>query len=298
MASWLDAGNVPLPAIDDEEGAAMPASLPPVTDAHVHVFPDGVFEALWRWFEAYAWPIRYKLRAPEVVRFLLSRGVERVFALHYAHKPGMARALNSFVAELCASDPRIVGFATVLPGEPDAPKILEEAKTLGLRAVKLHCHVQSFAPDAPEALEVFGACQRLGLPVLVHAGREPRSPKYAVDPFSLCGADRVEAVLRAFPTLRVCVPHFGADEQSTYFELIERYDNLYLDTTMMMGGYFPFVPTARSLLARPERILYGTDFPSLPYAWDRELSRLAAFGLPEDALAQILSGSATSFLDG
>jgi predicted TIM-barrel fold metal-dependent hydrolase len=46
------------------------------------------------------------------------------------------------------------------------------------------------------------------------------------------------------------------------------------------------------LRAFPERILYGSDFPNLPYAWDRELATLAGLDLPEPALAAILGGNA------
>ena len=43
--------NTPLPGIDDPEGAGIPASSPPVIDAHVHLFPDVLFEAIWQWFD-------------------------------------------------------------------------------------------------------------------------------------------------------------------------------------------------------------------------------------------------------
>lgn len=296
LASYLDASAAPLRALDDEEGTQLPSALPPVTDAHVHLFPDPVFEALWRWFDAYGWPIRYKLHAPEVIRFQLERGVERLFALHYAHKPGMSRSLNTFIADLCRTEPRVVGFGTVLPGEPDAVATLEEAKALGLRAVKLHCHVQGFAPDSSESLEVFETCARLGLPVLIHAGREPKSDKYRVDPYTTCAAPRMESVVRAFPKLNICVPHFGANEYEAYASMLERYDNFYVDTTMVVAGFFPDEPTATMITRRPERVMFGTDFPNLPYAWDRELRRLIAMGLPESSLATLLSGTASRFL--
>ena len=63
-----------LPALDDPEGDAVPTGLPPVVDAHVHVFPDAVFDAVWRWFDRHGWPIRYRLHAEAVVDFLLARG--------------------------------------------------------------------------------------------------------------------------------------------------------------------------------------------------------------------------------
>ena len=88
----------PLAPLDDEERGPLPASLPAVIDAHVHLFPPRMFEAIWRWFDANAWPVRHKLEAPAVIRFLLDRGVERIVALHYAHKPRIALAMNPSVA--------------------------------------------------------------------------------------------------------------------------------------------------------------------------------------------------------
>lgn len=292
-SGWLGPGaQVPLPAAGDEEGPRLPRSLPPVIDAHVHLFPDAVFQAIWRWFDEHAWPIRYRLTTPEVIAFLLARGVERVVALHYAHKPGLARSFNAYVAEVCRHEPRVLGLATVYPGEPDATAILAEAFAAGLRGVKLHCHVQCFAPDAPELHEIYAACARADKPLVMHAGREPASPAYRCDPHALCSAERVERVLRDHPTLKLCVPHLGADEFDAYERLLLRHDNLWLDTTMAVADYFPLPAPERLLRARPERILYGTDFPNLPYAWDREIKKLVALGLREEQLAAILGGTA------
>jgi predicted TIM-barrel fold metal-dependent hydrolase len=288
--------TLPMPALGDEEGARVDPALPFVVDAHVHLFPDALFAAIWRWFEAYGWPIRYKLKTPDVIAFALRRGVGHLVALHYAHKPGIARGMNAYMAGVVRDEPRVTGLATVLPGEPDAAKILGEAFALGLAGVKLHCHVQCFAPDAPELAEIYEVCALYDKPLVIHAGREPTSPAYRCDPYALCHVDRTEAVLRAYPKLRVVVPHLGTNELDGYLRLLERYDNLWLDTTMALAGYFPDDPRAFAMLeARPERIMYGTDFPNLPYAWDRELRRLGARRLPEATLASILGETARAF---
>ncbi|MEZ5237388.1 MAG: hypothetical protein R3D59_19220 [Paracoccaceae bacterium] len=63
------------------------------------------------------------------------------------------------------------------------------------------------------------------------------------------------------------MPHLGGDEFDAYFRLLERYDSLWLDTTMVMADYFDGVGRQdRFIDARPERLMYGTDFPNLPYA--------------------------------
>ncbi len=289
----------PLPGIDDVEGARLPESLPPVVDAHVHVFPPRLFEAVWRWFDTWGWPIRYRLQADAALDFLRARGVAHAVALHYAHKPGIARGMNRFVADLVGPRPDVTGVATVHPDDDDIAGILREGFALGLRGVKLHCHVQCFAPDDPRLDAVYATCAAAGLPLIMHAGREPKSPGYACDPHALCGVERVEAVLRAYPTVRLCVPHLGMDELAGYARLLVRYDTLWLDTTMTLADYFAPADgvgaSPRSMLeVRPDRVLFGTDFPNLPYAWDREIARIARMGLGEARLGMLLHGAAGS----
>jgi len=289
---WL---SQPLPALDDADGAGVDRDLPFVVDAHVHLFPDRMFDAIYGWFDVHGWPVRHKLHAAAAVDFLLGRGVGRLVALHYAHRAGVARSLNAFMADLVRTRPRVTGVATVFPGEPDAAGILREAFALGLRGVKLHCHVQAFAVDDPVMEEIYRACVDADAPLVVHAGREPRSAAYPKDPYTLCGAGRVEAVLRSFPRLRLCVPHLGADELDAYGQLLDRHDNLWLDTTMGMAAYFPVEHPERLVARRPERVMYGSDFPILPYAWDREIVRIRSAGFTDAALEQILFRTACEF---
>jgi predicted TIM-barrel fold metal-dependent hydrolase len=258
----------------------------------VHLFPERLAAAVRAWFESYGWPIRYPFAAKEALDYLLGRGVSRVLALPYAHKPGMARTLNAFVADLAREEPRAIPGATVFPGEERSEEILREAFAAGARAVKIHCHVQCVAPDDARLDEVFATCASARVPVVMHAGREPASPHYKCDVHALCSAEKVERALLAHPDLTLVVPHLGADEYRAFGRLLERHENLWLDTTMVLAGYFPGEDPAWLLSVRPERILYGSDFPNLPYAWDRELKRIGALGLGEERLAGLLGGNA------
>jgi predicted TIM-barrel fold metal-dependent hydrolase len=289
--------SLPLPALDDEEGAHLPTDLPPVIDGHVHVFPERIARAIWSWFDQYGWPIRYKLLADDVVTHLLTRGVSHVVLLHYAHKPGIARSMNAFVADLIARHAptfggRITGLATVHPGEPDQVEVLSDAFAHGLKGVKLHCHVQAMPADDVRLFPVYELCAARGLPVVIHAGREPKSDALPVDPYTICDASRVERVLRQFPSLKLCVPHLGVDELDAYAALLRRCDNLWLDTTMMLGSYFNTGDVTQYLKVRPDRVLFGTDFPHLPYAWDREARAVARAGLGDADVELLLAGNA------
>jgi predicted TIM-barrel fold metal-dependent hydrolase len=287
--------ETPLPFVNDAEGEYVPFSAASVIDAHVHLFPNHLFSAVWQWFEKFGWPIRYKLTSKEIIEFLLSRGISHIVALHYAHKPGVSRDLNAYMADLCRSYPQLTAMATVYPGEQDADLILEDAFRNGLGGVKLHCHVQCFDMNGDRMNEIYQICTLHQKPLIMHVGREPKSPAYPCDPYVLCSADKLERVLKDFPTLKLCVPHLGADEFDDYRNMLEKYDNLWLDTTMTLADYLPMDYFPKLSDWRTDRIIFGTDFPNLPYAWDREIRRLCRLNLPEIALARILGQNASEF---
>ena len=84
----------------------------------------------------------------------------------------------------------------------------------------------------------------------------------------------------------------GADEFESYRKMLDRYDTLWLDTTMTLAEYLPFKFELPLKEMRTDRILYGTDFPNIPYAWDREITKLCDLGLSEESLARILGQNA------
>ena len=287
-----------LPLIHDEEGASVPKGLPMVVDAHVHIFPHDIFAAIRHWFDENAWQIRYQLTTSKVFDFMLSHGITHVVALQYAHKPGISETLNRYMAQKCQEYlGRITGLATVFPGEDGAERILQKAFDSGLSGLKMHAHVQCFDMNSDEMNPLYHLCQCNDKPIVMHVGREPKSEAYRCDPYQICSADKLKRVLIDYPKLRVCVPHLGFDEITEYRNLIEKYDTLWLDTTMVLTDYFPIKEIVELKGYRLERIMYGSDFPNIPYAWDRELKWLSESGLSHDDLEWILNKSASHFLN-
>ena len=326
-ATHLDPlGGGALPLLSDAEGARIPEALErfrPI-DAHTHLFPPRLQLALLRWFREHAWPCRHEelLTAAcggaaaagreEVIgisRFLLDRGLTHLVVLLYAHRPGMAADLNAWLAAAVAGEgARITALATAFPGEAGNRDMLRTAFTEhGLKGVKLHTHVQATAADDRAYDEIYEVCADFDLPVIIHAGREPNSAGYPVSSYELCSAERLERVLRRFPGLRLCVPHMGADEFEAYADLMatSRFErSLWLDTTMVLGtmkdeywaGMAQHEALVRQVCASfPHRVMYGTDWPMIPYAWDRELKQLQEWALPDDAMARILRLTAVDF---
>jgi predicted TIM-barrel fold metal-dependent hydrolase len=263
-----------------------------VIDAHVHLFPDRLAEAVRRWFDTHAWPIEYRTSVDESVATLRAGGVDRMVALPYAHKPGMARALNDFTLEIARRHPEVVPCCTVFPGEEGEEEMLDAALAGPFRGVKIHSHVMKVAPDDPRLDPVWRASARFRKPVVIHCGPEPALHGYGVDTRSVSGAARLRRALVRHPDAIVIVPHLGFDDTAQFDAMLDEFPNLHLDTTMVIAGWFDRQPDVEILRRRPDRILYGTDFPNLPYEWDRELKALRALGLPPGDEEKILSANA------
>ena len=88
--------------------------------------------------------------------------------------------------------------------------------------------------------------------------------------------------------------HFGKPDQLRYIEMMQHEPRLFLDTTMAFALESPMRPTvARADVERAARqIVYGTDYPNIPYAYDGELQALRALGLDEATLRAITTENA------
>src|SRR5579884_1960108 len=77
---------------------------------------------------------------------------------------------NEQVARLVEANPRFIGFASVDPRDPAAPRALEQAvRGYGLRGLKLAPALQGFAVgDTERAYPVYQACCELDVPILMH----------------------------------------------------------------------------------------------------------------------------------
>ena len=67
---------------------------------------------------------------------------------------------------------------------------------------------------------------------------------------------------------------------------------------MAIAEYFEGEPGLELLRRRADRLLFGTDFPNLPYAWDRELHRVLSAQLEPAQRDAILWGNAERLFGG
>jgi predicted TIM-barrel fold metal-dependent hydrolase len=109
--------------------------------------------------------------------------------------------------------------------------------------------------------------------------------------------------LEKYPDMIIIVAHMGAFEYKKFLSLLDKHENLYLDTTMIYipGNIFPERkskrPTPEDLLSYQDRILFGTDFPNIPYEYERSTKGLLEFELPRKFYEKIFYENARKLFE-
>jgi uncharacterized protein len=263
--------------------------LPGIVDSHVHFMPEAVTRKVWAYFEAAGpligreWPIRYAWPEEERLAQLRRLGVRAFPSLVYAHKTGMAAWLNDWAREFAAAHADVIPTATIFP-EPDVAAYLDVALRAGARVLKLHVQVGGFDPRDPLLDEAWGMLADAGVPMVVHAGSGPT-------PGAFTGPGPIGEVLARHPTLCLVMAHMGMPDYDAFLGFAERYEQVYVDTTMCFTDFAGGAETGRRvaprLAALREKVVLGTDFPTIPYAYAHQLEALAGLGLGDDWLRAV-----------
>lgn len=267
----------------DEEisGFRRSLGLSGLIDVHTHFMPERVLTKVWAHFDAAGpltgrpWPITYRRTEDERLAVLRGFGVRAFTSMIYPHKPDMARWLNAWAADFAARTPDCLHTATFFP-EPDAVHYVREALGAGARIFKSHLQVGGYDPRDPLLDGVWGLLAEAGTPVVVHCGSGPV-------PGAFTGPGPVGEVLARHPSLRLVVAHMGVPEYGAFLGLAERYPGVHLDTTMAFTDFIeavaPFPAAERPRLAElGGRILFGSDFPNIPYGYGHALAALTRLG--------------------
>lgn len=265
--------------------------IPGLADVHVHFLPEPMLQKVWAYFdgaeEHYGapWPITYRFDEETRIAVLRGFGVRAIPALTYPHKPGMARWLNEWNTEFARRVPDSIHCATLYP-EPDVAVYVADALAAGARLFKMHVQVGAYAPDDELLGPAWEQLEAAGVPVVIHAGSAPL-------PGEFTGSERVARVLAKHPELTLVVAHAGMPEYHEFADLVERYEHVHLDTTMVATDYTErFAPLPGDYVARlgelRERVVLGSDYPNIPYPYAHQLTALARLNLGDDWMRDVL----------
>jgi len=240
-----------------------------VTDCHVHINPIEQMrpEARAIFGSAARTEVEPYLRDPgKFLDYLDESGVDRAVLINYVAPDvvGYTDSANEFVSAFAAHDPRrLVAVGGLLPTHRDPTGRVEElVGRLGIRGVKIHPPHQLIAPNgyldgsAPGLREIYRACERLRVPVIVHTGTSvfPGARNRFAHPMLL------EDVAIDFPELTLVMAHGGRPlwmEEAVF--LARRFPRVYLELSS--------IPPARLLQYFPRleelapKVLFGSDWP-------------------------------------
>lgn len=256
--------------------------IPGIVDVHTHFMPKNVMDKVWSYFDSVgkqphpvtpqaallptgmAWPITYREDEDVRLNTLREFGVRGFTSMIYPHKPDMAAWLNSWGADFAARTEDCIHTATFYP-EESASGYVADAITGGARIFKSHIQVGNYSPNDPLLDQVWGAIEDASIPVVIHCGSGPT-------PGTHTGPAPIADLLERFPRLPLIIAHMGMPEYSEFLALADRYENVRLDTTMTFTDFseqsWPFPEYEKDHLRDLQsRILFGSDFPNIPYSY-------------------------------
>ena len=263
--------------------------LPGIVDVHTHFMAPEILAKVWAYFDAAGpkigrpWPITYRGTDDERLATLRALGVKKFSALSYAHRPGVAGFMNDWTLQLAAEHPDVLRSATFYP-EPEAADYVRDLVEQGVEVFKVHVQVGDFPPNHELLEPVWATLAEAGTPIVLHAGSGPAPGRFT-------GPEAVADVLSRHPDLALVMAHLGAPELDAFATLAERHEHVRLDTTMAFVDFFDSpVPDGylERLVTLQGKVLFGTDFPNIPYPYAHQLEVLDRLGLGDDWMRDVL----------
>ncbi|MBP1161677.1 putative TIM-barrel fold metal-dependent hydrolase [Rhodococcus sp. PvR044] len=275
-------------------------NLPGIVDVHTHFMPKNVMDKVWRYFDSAGpltgmeWPIAYRHEEDVRLDRLRSYGVRAFTSMIYPHKPHMAAWLNEWAVEFAARNPDCLHTSTFYP-EPGAAEYVTAALENGTRVFKSHIQVGDYAPNDPLLDGVWGVLEDAGTPIVIHCGSGPAPGRFT-------GPGPIAELLTRYPRLRLVIAHMGMPEYAEFLELAERHDRVLLDTTMAFTDFIndaaPLLPAdLPRLLDLQERILFGSDFPNIPYPYAHALEAVSRLDLGAAWVSAVCHGNGARLFD-
>lgn len=264
-----------------------------IVDSHVHLLPDKLAQKVRRFFEQHInFDLAFPLDHAVILERLAAIGIDTVWSLPYAHKPGVAEWLNSSSAEIKRqnnSRVAIVAGATIHPQDSYPAELLKKAfEEEDLQVLKLHCSVGNFSADDPALNEVWELVSRLAVPVIVHCGMAVSGHSTIND------LSPVEKVAQNYPHAKIIIAHSAHPQGSAALDLVEKYPNIYTDLTPVVSEVVALPPARVQKLA--SKILFGTDAPNTALTAEQCLAHLRSWSLSAEAEAAILGDNARRLL--
>jgi len=258
-----------------------------IIDGHAHIFPEKIAVAAADGISKfYDLPVHSYGSCEKLIAHGDVIGVKKYAVCSVATVVSQVSPINRFIASACREYSQFIGLGTLHPYSENLEAEIAEIKKLGLCGIKLHSDFQQFDIDSPEAYRIYEIAEG-NLPVLLHCGDSR---------YEYSAPNKVKAVSRDFPGLKIICAHFGGYERwDEACEYIAGLPNVKVDTCSSMA--FMSVEYARRLVNTfgVENCIFGTDFPM--WRHEDEFNNLMALGMSRAENQRILAGNFKDFLE-
>jgi Predicted metal-dependent hydrolase of the TIM-barrel fold len=276
------------PVAEDSE------SLQKICDAHIHLFPQRLMEAILNWFIQQGWTMPYQKQSnATLVEYLKTIGVSSAFVLGYVHKKDMSVGINLFLKNLCDEYCQLHPFAALHQDDPEPEKILSQAlDEWNFPGVKIHTFVQKVSVNDKRLWPMYQMLSARQKGLILHLSEMPVESPYT----------RVESlydVLKSFPNLKFTIAHMGLPNEFTLaLKLAEYYPNVYLDTAFILGNpRFPMREEwLRAIVDFPNKFIFGTDYPVMDYSPSEAIQALNQLPISKEVKTKLSWDNAMRFL--
>lgn len=264
-----------------------------IVDLHVHLFPDRMFQAVWKYFESYGWAVHHE-NVEKIEQTLTSYGITLAVGLSYPHKKGVAESLNLFMEKVGREFPLFYPFASVHPEDENFEQYIDYAiQSDHIFGFKFQPLVQQFDVNTPRLDYLYTQCEERQIPIVMHIGSGPYGNQYV-------GPRHFAKLMKRFENLRICVPHMGGPEYDYFLSMLDDYPNMFLDTTMIETptDVFDtrFTGNRKKLFEHSDRICFGSDWPNVPYSYREALDSVEGFGFQKEDRIRVMNENGIRFL--
>ncbi len=259
-----------------------------IIDIHTHAWPDKVSERARDNLESlFGEKMVCDPTVDNLIRYMDRNAIDVSVICSVATRPVQVPAINDWLFRTRSEKLRV--FCAIHPGYSKWEDELKRIRDKG-DGIKLQPEFQDFFVDDDSVMPLYEVMERLDIPVLFHCGEElSGTMKVRSSP------SRISRIRDKFPRLRMVGAHFGGFRlwEDTKKYLIGK--DIYLDTSFFFG-HLPDEDARQMLLAhRPDRILFGTDFPLTDQKNDLEYIR--KFDVPAALKERMLYLNAKGLLE-
>ena len=239
-----------------------------IIDFHTHVYPDKIASRTVAALSAAADVTAYTDGTLDgLFQSMKQAGIGKSVILPVATRKDQFESINRFAKDINDRYSEVISFGAIHPDDVNINEKLRFLKEQGFRGIKLHPDYQETMINDERYVDIVCECQRLGMIVVTHAGKDPAYEKVHCPPKE--GRDMLDKVYEQthFHDPFFVFAHLGGNR--LLFD-VEKYlvgQNCYIDISCSFSCFGHFCDNSDEDVVRvirnhgADKILFATDSP-------------------------------------